>query len=31
MRVTVAVSADGARVYMLDTNKNVVRVLEQKK
>lgn len=31
VRVTVAVSADGARVYMLDTNKNVVRVLERKK
>ena len=31
VRVTLAVSADGARVYMLDTNKNVVRVLERKK
>ena len=31
VRVTVAVSADGERVYMLDTSKNVVRVLERKK
>ena len=29
VRVTVAVSRDGSRVYMLDTNKNAVRVLER--
>ena len=31
VRVTIAVSPDGSRVYMLDTNKNVVRVLERAK
>lgn len=30
VRVTVAASQDGSRVYMLDTVKNIVRVLEKK-
>ncbi len=30
VRVTVAVSSDGSRVYMLDTKKNIVRVLAKK-
>lgn len=30
VRVTIAVSRDGSRVYMLDTEKNVVRVLQKK-
>lgn len=30
VRVTVAASADGSRVYMLDTQKNTVRVLQKK-
>lgn len=29
VRVTVAVSRDGSRVYMLDTEKNIVRVLQK--
>ncbi len=30
VRVTVAANADGSRVYMLDTVKNIVRVMEKK-
>lgn len=30
VRVTIAVSRDGLRVYMLDTEKNIVRVLQKK-